>query len=52
VIDAPIVNRAYQEEVDDNAAMSISLVVDLDPLTHEKGINELLDVREEALDRD
>jgi hypothetical protein len=29
--------------------MSISLVVDLDPLTHEHCINELLDVREEAL---
>jgi hypothetical protein len=32
--------------------MSISLVVDLGPLTHEEGINELLDIREEALDRD
>jgi hypothetical protein len=32
--------------------MSISLIVDLGPLTHGKGINELLDVRDEALNRD
>jgi hypothetical protein len=50
VIDAPIVDRAYQEDVDDSAAMSISLVVDLGPLTHEQSINDLLDVREKALD--
>jgi hypothetical protein len=35
MIDASIVDKAYQEEVDDNAVMSISLVVDLSPLTHE-----------------
>jgi hypothetical protein len=34
-IDASIVDRAYQEEVDDSTIMSISLVVDLGPLTHE-----------------
>jgi hypothetical protein len=51
VIDAPIVDRAYQEDVDNSAAMSISLVVNLGPLTHEQGINNLLDVREEALDQ-
>jgi hypothetical protein len=50
VIDASIVDRSYQEEVSDSAAMSISLVVDLGPLTHEQGINELLDVREEETD--
>jgi hypothetical protein len=50
VIDAPIVDWAYQEDVDDSAASSISLVVGLGPLTHEQGINDLLDVHEEALD--
>jgi hypothetical protein len=30
--------------------MNISLVVDLGPLTHEQGINDMLDVREKALD--
>jgi hypothetical protein len=48
VIDASIVDRAYQEDIDDRTAMSISLVVDLGPLTY---INDLLDVREEVLDR-
>jgi hypothetical protein len=46
VIDAPIVDKAYDENVNDSAAVSISLVVDLDPLTHEQGINDLLDVQE------
>jgi hypothetical protein len=50
VIDAPIVDLAYQEEVDDSTALSISLVVDLGPLTHEEGINDLLDVPEEEVD--
>jgi hypothetical protein len=50
VIDAPIVDMACQENVDDSAIVSISLVVNLGPLTHEQGINDLLDVREEALD--
>jgi hypothetical protein len=49
VIDAPIINWAHQEDVDDNAAVSISLVVDLGPLTHEQGKNDLLDLREEVL---
>jgi hypothetical protein len=53
VIDALIVDRAYiEKEVDDNAAMSISLAVVLGPLAHGEGINALLDVREEALGRD
>jgi hypothetical protein len=52
VIDALIIDRAYQEEVDDRAAINISLVVDLSPLTHEQGINKLLEVREKASDRD
>jgi hypothetical protein len=50
VIDVPIVDRAYQEEVDNSTtAMCISLVVDLGPLTYEQGINELLNVQEETL---
>jgi hypothetical protein len=50
MIDAPIVDSVYQEEVDDSAAMSMSLLVDLGPLTYEQDINELLDIQEEALD--
>jgi hypothetical protein len=50
VIDAPIIGKVYQEDVDDSAAVSISLVVDLSPLMHEQGINNLLDFWEEALD--
>jgi hypothetical protein len=52
VIDAPIVDRVYYEEVDDNVAMSLSLAVDLGPLTYEQDINKLLDVQDESLDRD
>jgi hypothetical protein len=52
VIDTSIVDRDYQEEVDDSVEMSTSFVVDLGPLTYEQGINELLDVQEEASDRD
>jgi hypothetical protein len=51
VIDALIVDRAYQEEVSVNATISVSLVVDLITLKHEQGINELLAVREEESDR-
>jgi hypothetical protein len=47
VIDAPIIERAYQEEVSGNATISISLVVDLGTLAHEQGIHEFLDVQKE-----
>jgi hypothetical protein len=50
VIDALPVDWAYQEDVGDSMAVSIALVVDLGPLTHKQGINDLLDVNEEALD--
>jgi hypothetical protein len=50
VIDAPIVDWAYQEDVDESTAVNISLVVDFGLLTHEQGMNNLLDVLEEALD--
>jgi hypothetical protein len=40
MIDTPIVDRPYQEEVENSAVVRISLVVDFGPLTHEQDINE------------
>jgi hypothetical protein len=50
LIDAPIDDRAYQEDVPDSARVNISLFVDLGTLRYEQGLNNLLYVREAETD--
>jgi hypothetical protein len=48
IMDAPVVDKAYREEVDGTNELIISLVVDLGNLKHESSMNKLLNDQDEA----